>query len=702
MKNKPSRQVQRAQHAATLSTPQRQRGAAAVFAGAAIAALVMSMFLAINIGTLYFAQRDLQRQAVMAAIAGAGVGSGCRNGGVPGSLAAVTQQVTNSLANNAAGNKGTAILLTGVNGAPAVQLGWVNNFSGQSVTDDSNNKQSVPADGLTHFLPLTKTEGDSHMNAVRVNLSEVLASPFSNPLFPVAPMNLKASATARQQALGSFYLGTTLLSLQTQGSPLLNPLLQALLCGGAPTSACQAKVGLVAGSYTGLANANISLGDLLGAATAANVGITDLASLLSTNLTLPQWLGILGSTLSNTVDGTTGQVSNGVAGLVQGLAGVAYTGGNSFNLGSILNTAGLDLNPAVSGIVGAVPFVDGLDLLQALGQAAIAPPSGVVVPITLPITVNVPALVAVNAYLSVGAPAKFAVGPAASVAAKASTAEITLMIRISGGALLSTVQNLLNGVVNGVLSLLGLLDVHVSLTVLPPPLNIGVDVNVAAANASLNQLQCPSSGSATPIASLGGQTAVTTVNVGPFTGTSTTIPTPLSSSNTYNWTIAEVKVTGILGSTDTSINLDLTSLGVGVTPFTLANVTQFITPPTGNPLTYIAYGAPSYPPATNNDNPQTVGSNIGVSLNLGLQTVNAPGSTGLVGALTGLITTLFNVVVSVLNGLIGLVNGLLTALINPLLSLLGIQAGSATVIMDSVTVAPPVVVTTILPGLPGS
>jgi len=693
MKSRPSRQVQRARSRTGLSTPRRQRGAPPQFGAVAMIALIISLLLGVNIGMLYYAQLDLQKQATLAAIAGAQVGSGCLNGGVPGTLAEVTAQVQQSLGLNP--GTVTSAALTGINGLPAVRLGWVNSASGQSVTDDSNKTFTTPKDGQYHFVELTKPEGDSHMNAVQVNLTQLAPAILGGTFITGAPATLKASATAKQQALGSFYIGTTLASLNAQNAALLKPLLSALLCGGSASSSCVSQVGLVVGSYTGLVGANISLGNLLGAATSVDANITDLSSLLSTDLTLPQWLGILGSTLSNTVDGTTGQLSGGVAGLVTGLAGVADTSGSSFSLGSILNTAGLDLNPAVSGIVGAVPFVDGLDLLQALGEAALAGPGGTVRPITLPGLVDIPGVATINAYVSVGAPAKFAFGPAGSTSA--STAEITLMIRISAGQAISGLQSLLNGVLNGVLGLLSLLGIQSSITALPPPLNIGIDVLIANAAANLNTLQCPSSGTPTPNAGISGDTAVATINVGPFNGASTATPTPLSSSNTYTYTLAELKISaGALGSTDTAITLGLSSVGVGVTPFTLQNITQFITPPTGNPLTYIAYGAPSYPAATNGDNPQTVGSNANLSLNLQLNTVQKSGS-GLVGALLGLVASLVSAVEGVLDAVISLVNGLINAVIDPLLSLLGVQAGSATVIMDSVTVAPATVVTTALP-----
>jgi len=691
--------MRRAQRIVPVASAQRQRGAAAVFAAVAIIAALTAMLLGINIGMLYYAQRNLQKLAVVSALAGAQISSGCRNGGVLGDTPTVTTRVQNALTTNA--NAAAVSLLSKVNGANAVELGWVNNSSGQALTDSAGHTTyTAPADGHRHFLKLS--DGDSRINAVRVNLSQTAPSLIGAGLFPGVggAVTLKASATAEQQAIGSFYLGTSLLSLNTSNSALLNPLLQGLLCGGSASSQCNAQVALVVASYSGLANADISLGNLLNSAVAANVGIKDLSSLLTTQLTLPQWLGILGTTLSSTVDGTTGQVSNGVSGLVQGLAGMADSSGSTFGLGSILNTVGLDLNPAVSSVVGAVPFVDGLDLLAALGEAAQAAPNGAVKPITLPINLDIPGVASVNTYLSIGAPPKFAIGPAG--AAKASTAEITLMIRISGDAVVSALTTLVNTTVNTVLALVGILSlglIQSNVTILPTPLHLGADVNVAPATASLDKLQCPTDTTAAPVAGLSGNTAIATINVGPFTGAVNAVPTPLSAANTYEWTLAEVKVNANalgLGSTDTQVILGLVSVGVGVTPISFQDVTQFIVPPTGTPPSYVAYGAPSYPPATNGDNPQNVGSNLGVSLSLTVYPKVVSGS-GLLGVISNLVSTLVSALKGLLNGLLALVNSLLSSIINPLLNLLGIQLGSATLIMNSVTVAPPVIVSTDLP-----
>ena len=69
--------------------------------------------------------------------------------------------------------------------------------------------------------------------------------------------------------------------------------------------------------------------------------------------------------------------------------------------------------------------------------------------------------------------------------------------------------------------------------------------------------------------------------------------------------------------------------------------------------------------------------------------------------LTGLLTAVVNTVTTTLTPLVNLVNGLATTLINPLLNALGIQLGTATVIMDSVQTGQPMLVSTVPPPAPG-
>ncbi len=70
----------------------------------------------------------------------------------------------------------------------------------------------------------------------------------------------------------------------------------------------------------------------------------------------------------------------------------------------------------------------------------------------------------------------------------------------------------------------------------------------------------------------------------------------------------------------------------------------------------------------------------------------------MVGVLTDLVSNLLNGIVGLLNPLLNLVNGLTTALVDPLLALLGIQLGTATVTMNAVQTGQPTLISTCLPG----
>ncbi len=718
MKVKPSRQVQRARSRAGLSnTPQSQRGAAAVFAAVALIAMIISMLLAINIGRLYYAKRDLQKQATLAALAGAAVGSGCSSGGVPNTNTAAGSTLWNAVkaaiaANNGNDNAAAAAVMVGVNGARAVEVGWVNDTSGQSFKDNAGTNHTVTADGARHFVVLPDT--DSNVRAVRVNLAAAAPTPIGASFFPGAATPLiTASATAEQRARGSFYLGTGIASLN---GGLLNQLLGTLLCAPGDT-VCQNKViALNVGSaFDGLANVNVSLGQL---ATAAGVSVQDLSNPLTLNTTTP----ILNKLLSGLASSLSGTVSGTVSTLLQNLA-AASTNPNGVPLGQLLGT--------VDTIAGGVPFVDLKTLILALGEAATAGPNGQVQPIALPINLDVPNVAIARVFLNVGSPPKFADYVRAGQGCDAScakTAEVSLFIRIQAGQILTGLKNAINGVLNGLLGLLGgVLGLGVNITIAPNPINIGVDVNVAQATARLDKLQCPTAQTPNPVASLSATTALASLNLGTFSGSLPPIGTagivPALSSGTL-WPVAEVKLDashacvglsllglciGVplnLGTSDLVVNLGLTNLTAGMPSNAfqaLSDITRFTQQTNtgaqpGDPTYYyLADGAPGSPNSSS-VNPQTIGSPLALQLNLAVSTQE--NGTGLVGALIGLVSSLVNGIVGLLQPLLDLLNVTILQLLNNLLQLLGVQVGSATVIMDGVLVAPPSMVTTELPVAP--
>lgn len=658
----------------------RQAGAVAVFTALTLITLLSALALAVDVGRLYYAQRDTQRLADVAALDASRVVSGCASSsGVPGSKAQATAEVMASLARNTSSLEDYTV---------SVQIG----------------RQLSNSGGLRGFEELA--DGDDRLDAVRVRITREQPT----RIFPLVTGSREASLTAvavgSQQAVGSFNVGSGLLTLNTQQSALLNPLLRALLCpnGGA---ACTAGINLTAADYAGLADAHVSLGNLLAGATEVGLGVEDVSDLLNLQLTLPQWLGVVGNGLEVAVTGTGNQVSSGVSGLVQGLAGVAESNGAVFGLGDLLNLTGLALNQPVSDLLAALPFIDGMTLLNALGQAATVA-SGVS-SVEIPgLALSVPGVANVVVFLKVIEPQQSGYGAVGSEGAVARTAQVRLQIRIGAGQLLNGLKAALEALINSLLGLLEALGVTSTVTVLPSSLNLGVDVDVASAEAQLDALQCPraSSNNGHPIASLSASTAVANVQVGTFNGTATAA-NPQTLNPTGNLPLATISldassacvglnVLGLcigipanLGSTNLALGLELTSVSVGSQgPTSLSPISSFTERDPGTDA------GPPYYQANNpvsNMNPQTIGSPVNVDVHLGV-TSQQTGS-GLVGGLVGLVSSIVNSVNTViLAPLLTLVNSLAAALINPLLQLLGVQLGTATVTMEAVTVNQPQVI----------
>lgn len=640
----------------------RQRGAVGVFMIISLLLLVPILALAINIGQLYFAQRDLEKQATLAALSGVQVVSGCVNQGVPGVLADVTTEVNRIIGLNVAGNPSgpASVLQTGINGSPAVEIGRINTES-----------------GLRRFEPLP--DGDPQVTAVRVNLTRAQPTPFLIPFRATfgggAPM-LYASATAQQAPIGSFSVGSGLLSLN---GGVLNGLLGGLLCAPGDVACQNAIVSLnVLSGTQGLLNTSVSLGQL---ATAVGLSVTDLSNPLTVAATTP----VLPNVLDGLVTALSGSANGAVIATLQGLANAASSP-NTVPLGQLLGV--------VNGLGGDTPVINLFDLLIALGQSSVADPSGVKT-IGLPINLNVPGVATVSTFLAVLESPRLGVGRAGE--ARAETAQVRILIRIAAGSVLTALTSGITGIVNGALGLLGLIGVNISTTIAPPPLNLGVDVTVAGAAAELDRLRCPTIGRADPVAELSVQTSTASVAVGTFTGAATAAPALNTGTTTFP--VATVNASAfLLGNVRLTVGLGLTGVGVGNTQLIgLDPVTEFT--PLANqtprqPTVFRADGVPPDAPVANN--PQTVGSPTTVQLSLGLQTTRT--GSGLLGALGNLLTTILNGVTATLQPLLNLVNGLTTTLVDPLLALLGIQLGTGTVTMQAAQIGQPVLVTTCLPG----
>ncbi len=436
----------------------RQRGAAAVLTAVSLLMLIPVLALAINIGQLYYAQRDLEKQATLAALSAVQISSGCAVGGVPAQMSAITAEVTRVIAANSVdGANSVQGLLTGINGSPAVEVGTI-----------------VSTSGFRKFTPLTV--GNENVTAVRVNLSRPQPVPFIN-LYGGGGM-LYASATAEQPAYASFRIGTTTLNLD-QGA--LNSLLSGLL---------GTSVNLTAVGYQGIAAARVTLGNLALAA-----GVNSLNDLLTLDLTAPQALRIISTALAATGDATSGTA----AGLISGLAGQSYDNPAVIQnvFGQIFNATGTTLNPAVTSIVGAIPFVDGLGLLTALGQAAaVGGPS-----IQLPVTVSIPGLAGIGVFLKVIEPEQTSNPPGRpgrdstnTPYTTAQSSQIRLQARIN-------------------LSLLAL-----------PLVRLALDVDAGNGLAELLSVNCPSTTNPNARATIQTTSSLITATVGTFSGSATANP----------------------------------------------------------------------------------------------------------------------------------------------------------------------------------
>ncbi|MDI3260889.1 MAG: hypothetical protein QJR02_14475 [Sinobacteraceae bacterium] len=652
-----------------------------MFVAVALVALLTAMLLAINIGQLYYAQRDLQKQAVLAALAAVQRAGNCGNAGAAGTEAQVTAAANASLAANpsSAFLYSTPPKLSRINGADAAEVGWVNASSGASLRDSNGNVLNdkygrpivAPNDGKKHFFALN--DGDPHINAVRVNMTAVSSQFLFGSFFSNVP--LRASATATQQALGAFSVGSTLLSLNTAQS-LLNPLLSALL---------GTSVNLSALDYQGLAQTRVSLANLEVAA-----GVKDLSGLLALDTNAAGLQQIFAAAVQ--------QVNPSVANLITGLTLGSAQSSNSTPLANLLGNIATDLNPAVTDVAAQVPFVNALDLLMALGQAA----AGTTQPyrIQLPVSINIPGVTAAYAFVGIQQPMQFSgLGP---VGTTQHTAQAVLNLRLQVDP--TAVTNLLRTL------LLGLVSINATI-------NLGIDLQVAPATGSLASVTCPTASAPSPSATVDVSTAPSTLSLGSYSGNPAADPPLDPSGGTLLAVNATVQVLllklplSVTATTSAPVSSPLGSGAGTAGPFARYSPAQPI--PNSHAQYYdacnsIPGGNPKDCATTDPNNPASPIASVDI----------AGGINGLVADLIGktkinvnvfgnaLLNSILNLLLNNVTAILGAldsalltpVTSLVDSLLDPLLQALGLQVGSGTVLMNAVETGQPAIVTTALPG----
>lgn len=221
-----------------------QRGATSVVVALFLVVAVAALG-AIDVGNVFFARRSLQRIADLAAMAGVQtIGGGC-------------SQVAETATANAAAN------------------GFSANASGQTLTVVCGRWDTKSNSAPSYFA---STNAGTPLNAVQVTATRQV------PFFFLGPARaISAMATAQATNLGAFTVGTALALLQ---GGVVNGVLNALL-------GTNLSLSLV--SYESLANARISVGDLMAA-----LGVGTVNELLSAQVSIGELEQLMLTALSRT------------------------------------------------------------------------------------------------------------------------------------------------------------------------------------------------------------------------------------------------------------------------------------------------------------------------------------------------------------------------------------------------------------------
>lgn len=322
----------------------RQRGAISIMAGVGIAVMISAALMMVDLGSLVYTKRHLQSVADNAAL---------------------------SAVNNPADAQNIAVDTAARNDFP---LGGAHSNTVVAVSGHYDaTKPTAPFQGT--FDTTGPPEDD---NAVQVTVTT--QQPY---FFLVGSREVAATATAVRDNYASFSLGSGLLSLNSSQSPLLNALLGTLL---------HSTINLDAMSYNGLANARVSLLDLV----KADADVGTLQELLDANVSVGRLIGLTATALTH----------SDIADLDLVLASLDLLKANvpgdlNLRLGDLLKVSLAD------GTSAADAKVNVLQLITAAAQVA----NGehfLDVPI---IGVNLPGIVGLNLNLSLIEPPTIAVGP---------------------------------------------------------------------------------------------------------------------------------------------------------------------------------------------------------------------------------------------------------------------------------------------------
>ena len=408
----------------------RQRGAIGLMAAATLSLALVLMLLVVDTGRLYMEQRKLQRVVDSAALEAVSRGGNCQSG-----LSAATYA-----------------------GQSAVRNGYI--VDGNNTLTTTCGSVQTAASGLRAF-----TADATQSTAVKVAASRTVTTSFAGgvqALFTGSAVSLNttlnASAVAAQPTptVAQLNIRSTLASINTAQSNILNPLFSGLLGG---------NVNLTALGWDGLLNTDINLLSYLNQlAINLNVAAGNYTQLLNTQATVTQLIQAAATVVQ--LNGATATVITAL-----GQLQVAAINAAPVKLGDILQlqtgttAAGLDANLQL------------LQLIQGVVQLA---NSKSAVAATLPISVLGLANVTVRVkvieppqFSAIGDPARAKANPLGPDRIYVRTAQIRTMLSVN-----LPVLSGVTGLVNAVLGLVGTLT---------PTLNALLSLNLVD---TLNSLGC--------------------------------------------------------------------------------------------------------------------------------------------------------------------------------------------------------------------
>lgn len=607
--------------------PRQQHGAIGLMAAVTLGMVLLFMLLVVDSGRLYLEQRKLQRVADMAVLEAVTRGGNCTGTSTAAGFANQSA-IRNSFTPGSVQKVSTTCGTLSTNSS---QL--------RVFTADATKSDAIRVIATT---------------TVPTSVAGGLWSLFSKNGFNLNT-NLTASAVGSTPGptLAQISIRTTLATVDSSQSPLLNNLFTGLLGGNVAISAV---------GWDGLVKADINLLQYLNQlAVNLNVKAGDYTTLLTTNATVTDFIKAAATVAQ--LNGATADVQTALTNLqVAAIKNTPIKVGDLLQLQTGTSTAGLDTNLNLFSVIQAA-----IQIANKNNAAAVSLP------------VNVLGLAKVTTTVKViEAPQFSAIGNPATDRLYVRTAQIRSLITIEL-PVLNTVTSLINKVTDLLSDLTGLLQgllgigTTYTIKILPPPLILSINLDAGGADALVTGYSCPSGSVGTKSLTVQADTALANLNVGNIDGSkvfSSTGPvtvTPLPIVNIVSKTCLLGCTTKDYGGGGIGI---LATLPIAKTPSTLLFSAATNSEPPNLKL----------PPAAKNASPTTnVVSSLKSTLsNVPIQLYAPVDSTGVLGALaTGLTSVINATLLAVINISRGLITGVLSPLLDPvinnLLSLLGVN-----------------------------